>query len=196
MHHDRQCPQLNLGSQQVSPFTHQPELILNTHLEKNINASSHSPLPEPIEKKDRKSVASLITVVKPSSVDHCQDQNLLRTSREVVNEATAPAKIRDSWEDVSTVAAPPLGKDILQKQPINGILSMTPHNAQQLEVTNQTDQLRLVSVFRGGSLADALGGSTPKGNPGPTLGAALNFCALRALAWYIGRSTQIIRVSY
>ena len=134
MHHDRQCPQLNLGSQQVSPFTHQPELILNTHLEKNINASSHSPLPEPIEKKDRKSVASLITVVRPSSVDHCQDQNLLRTSREVVNEATAPAKIRDSWEDVSTVAAPPLGKDILQKQPINGILSMTPRTYTKSEL--------------------------------------------------------------
>jgi len=59
---------------------------------------------------------------------------LLRTSREVVNEATAPAKIRDSWEDVSTVAAPPLGKDILQKQPINGILSMTPRTYTKSEL--------------------------------------------------------------
>ena len=59
---------------------------------------------------------------------------MLRTSREVVNEATAPAKIRDSWEDVSTVAAPPLGKDILQKQPINGILSMTPRTYTKSEL--------------------------------------------------------------
>lgn len=121
-----------------------------------INTSSHGPLdqhidsssltkpmppsleapesPESIEKKDRNSVASLITVTRPSSVDHCQDQNLLKTSREMMEEVTIPAKIQDSWEDVSAVTAPPLERDTLQKQPINRILSMTPRTYTKSEL--------------------------------------------------------------